>query len=51
MTYGPQRPIEPLQNLQRVAQVRSSRGEKDEARTHACRKSTAKIIASVNRSG
>jgi hypothetical protein len=43
--------LNPSENLQRVAQVQSSRGEKDEAETRACRKFNAKIIASVNRNG
>jgi len=34
-----------------VAKVRSSRGARDQAATHAYRKSTAKISSSVNRSG
>jgi hypothetical protein len=41
----------PPKNHQRVAKVRSSRGEKDEATTHAYRKTKAKFIAAVNSTG
>jgi hypothetical protein len=41
----------PPKNHQRVAKVRSSRGEKDEATTRAYGKTKAKSIAAVNRNG